>query len=393
MKSMGLGDNTETKSAEKSDVTIDITSSQVVAKNCEFSQVDESKESSGNVQQPYSSILTIIHAGYFRITLSLGAQALLFESLRLTTTTEEYSYQPIYHIFRMFPSFAFLLLWTLSLFTLLSLSFLYLLRCFFHFNMVKAEFLHHIGVNYLYAPWISWLLLLQSAPVILPTSLLYQVLWWLFTIPIIVLDLKIYGQWFTTEKRFLSMVANPTSQISVMGNLAGALAAAQMGWKETALFMFSLGMAHYFVLFVTLYQRLAGRSRFPAMMRPSFFLFSAAPSLASFTWTSISGSPDTLSKMLFFLSLFLFMSLACRPAMFKKSMRRFNVVWWAYSFPLTFVALASSKYVQTEKNHMASALMLVLSMLSIFVFLGLMMLTALNTNSLLFTRYSTTEFY
>ncbi|XP_062086837.1 S-type anion channel SLAH1-like [Humulus lupulus] len=375
-----MGDSTENK-AQKLEVTMDI----VKHKSCQLSQVDESNDSS--VQQN-SSILTTIHAGYFRITLSLGAQTLLWKILRLTT---EDSNQAIHHLFRMFPSFAFLLLWALSVFTLVSLSFLYVLRCFFHFNTVKAEFSHHIGVNYLYAPWISWLLLLQSAPVLVPTTLFYQVLWWLFTIPILVLDLKIYGQWFTAEKRFLSMVANPTSQISVMANLAGALAAAQMGWKESALFMFSLGMVHYFVLFVTLYQRLAGRSRFPAMMHPSFFLFSAAPSLASLAWSSISGAFDTLSKMLFFLSLFLFTSLACRPAMFKKSMRRFNVVWWAYSFPLTFIALASSEYAETEKGHIASALMLALSMLSMFVFLGLMMLTAMRTHSLLCR--GTAEFY
>ncbi|PON91260.1 Voltage-dependent anion channel [Trema orientale] len=372
-----MGDNAENK-AQALEVIIDasiISSGQAVL-NCELPQFDEAR----NTVQQCSSILTIIHAGYFRITLSLGAQALLWKILRIPTYD---SNQAIHHLFRMLPSLAFLFLWSLSLLALILLSFLYILRCYFHFHMVRAEFLHHIGANYLYAPWISWLLLFQSAPVIVPKTLFYQVLWWLFTIPILILDLKIYGQWFTTEKRFLSMVANPTSQISVIGNLAGALAAAQVGWKETAVFMFSLGMAHYFVLFVTLYQRLAGRSRFPAIMRPAFFLFSAAPSLASLAWSSINGAFDTLSKMLFFLSLFLFMSLACRPALFKKSMRRFNVVWWAYSFPLTFVALASSEYAQKEKGHIASGLMLVLSMLSILVFLGMLMLTAINTNSLL----------
>ena len=299
-----MGDNAENKEAVL-EITIhadSIISSNQVVLNCELSQVEETK----NTAQQCSSILTIIHAGYFRITISLGAQALLWKIFRLQT--DEYN-QAFHHLLRTPPSLAFLLLWSLSLFTLVTLSFLYILGCFFHFNMVRAEFFHHIGANYLYAPWMSWLLLLQSSPIIVPKTLLYRVLWWLFTIPIMVLDLKMYGQWFTTEKRFLSMVANPTSQISVMGNLAGALAAAQMEWKETAVFMFSLGMAHYFVLFVTLYQRLAGGSRFPAMMRPSFFLFSAAPSLASLAWTSINGAFDTLSKTLFFLSLFLSMSL------------------------------------------------------------------------------------
>jgi len=176
--------------------------------------------------------------------------------------------------------------------------------------LVKAEFLHHVGVNYLFAPWTSWLLLLQSSPIfIAPKTVPYLILWWAFSVPIIVLDVKVYGQWFTTEKRFLSMVANPTSQISVLGNLVGARAAARMGCKESAVCLFSLGMSHYLVLFVTLYQRLSGGDRLPAMLRPVFFLFFAVPSMASLAWSSICGSYDTGSKMLFFLSLFLFASL------------------------------------------------------------------------------------
>jgi hypothetical protein len=36
-----------------------------------------------------------------------------------------------------------------------------------------------------------------------------SVLWLVFAVLIMVLDVKIYGQWFTTEKRFLSMMAKP----------------------------------------------------------------------------------------------------------------------------------------------------------------------------------------
>jgi hypothetical protein len=45
------------------------------------------------------------------------------------------------------------------------------------------------------------------------------------------------------------------------------------------------------------------------MLRPVFFLFFAAPSVASLARDSISGSFDNPAKMLFFLSLFLFLSL------------------------------------------------------------------------------------
>ncbi|CAN1824214.1 S-type anion channel SLAH4 [Linum perenne] len=254
----------------------------------------------------------------------------------------------------------------------------------FFSNMVKSEFSNHVAVNYLFAPWISWLLLLQSAPFLPPqTSLSYLVLWWVFAAPIVALDVKIYGQWFTKGKRFLSTVANPTSQLSVIGNLVGAQAAANMGWKESAVCLFSLGMVHYLVLFVTLYQRLSGGNRIPAMLRPVFFLFFAAPSVASLAWKSIVGGFDTTSKMLFFLSLFLFTSLIFRPALFKRSMRRFSVAWWAYSFPLTVLALASAEYAREVKGSVSHALMFILLIVSVVVILALFAFTLFNTKMLL----------
>lgn len=186
---------------------------------------------------------------------------------------------------------------------------LYIVRCLARFASVRAEFQHHVGMNYLFAPWVSGLLLLQSAPFLEPHHAAYKLLWWLLSLPIIVLDVKIYGQWFTRGKKFLSMVANPTSHLSVIANLVAARAAAQMGGMERALFLFSLGMVHYAVLFVTLYQRFLGSDSLPTMLRPVFFLFFAAPSVASLAWSSIVSTFDTSCKMLFFLSLFLFASL------------------------------------------------------------------------------------
>lgn len=258
---------------------------------------------------PPPSLLTKLHAGYFSICLSLGSQALSWKALSEHTIYP----QPLHHVFAMFPSTAFRLLWYLSLSSLLILSLLYLLRCIFHFQLVKSEFLHHVGVNYLFTPWISWLLVLKSTPIISPNDISYQFLWWAFVTPIVILDVKIYGQWFTTEKRFLSMVANPTSQISVIGNLVGAWTAAQMGWIESAVCLFTLGMIHYLVVFTTLYQRLSSSEHLPVRLRPTLFLFVAAPSMASLAWGSISGDFGTPSKMLFFLSLFLFTSLVSSP--------------------------------------------------------------------------------
>ncbi|XP_010927097.1 S-type anion channel SLAH1-like [Elaeis guineensis] len=325
------------------------------------------------------SNLTRFHAGYFRISLSLCGQALLWKTLS-EPTTDAHALRPVIHTL---PSAAFFFLWSLALFSLVALCLLYAVRCLFRFESIKAELSHHVGMNYLFAPWISWLLLLESTPFLHPKTASYLVLWWVFSVPIFVLDVKIYGQWFTKGRKLLSMAANPTSQISVIGNLVGARAAARMGWRESALCMFSLGMAHYLVLFVTLYQRFVGSNSLPAMLRPVFFLFFAAPGMASLAWDSISGTFDNASKMLFFLSLFLFASLVSRPALFRRSMRRFNVAWWAYSFPLTVLALAATEYAQEVKGFISDALMLVLSVLSALVTLALLVFTFLKTRDLL----------
>ncbi|CAH8355408.1 unnamed protein product [Eruca vesicaria subsp. sativa] len=323
------------------------------------------------------SVLNSLHAGYFRISLSLCSQALLWK-IMIAPDSRSMS-----HLQSNLPSMAFHLLWYLALATQVSLCLLYALKCFFYFDMVKKEFSHHIGVNYLYAPSISWLILLQSAPMMEPQSIWYQTLFAVFALPVLALDTKLYGQWFTTEKRFLSMMANPASQVSVIANLVAARGAAEMGWMECALFLFSLGMVHYLVIFVTLYQRLPGGKNFPTKLRPVFFLFFAAPAMGSLAWNSICGTFDPLAKMLFFLSFFIFVSLVCRPNLFKKAMKRFNVAWWAYSFPITFLALDSVQYAQDVKDQVTSGMMLIFSSISVLIFLGMMVLTAANSNRLL----------
>ncbi|XP_014509197.1 S-type anion channel SLAH4 [Vigna radiata var. radiata] len=324
-------------------------------------------------------ILTKIHVGYFFICLSFGAQALLWKSL----SKHNQDSNSLWHGFNFMPSFAFLLLWCVALFVATTLSLLYVLKCIFHFDVVKEEFSHYIGVNCMYAPWISWLLMLQSAPMILHTNCYYRALCLAFSFVILFIDIKLYGQWFTTKRRFLSIVANPTSQVSVIGNLVSARVIAEIGWKEIAVVMFSIGSVFYLVIFITLYQRQKNGNQFPTVLRPAYFLFFAAPSMASLTWKSILGDFVTPSKMLLFLSLFLFMSQACRPAMFKKSMKRLNVTWWLYSFPLTFLGLACGEYAEDVKSGMAPWLMLVICMLSVLVFIALMIVTVLRIEMLL----------
>uniref|UniRef100_A0A7N0RJS1 Uncharacterized protein n=1 Tax=Kalanchoe fedtschenkoi TaxID=63787 RepID=A0A7N0RJS1_KALFE len=333
------------------------------------------------IKASISSALARFHAGYFRISLSLSSQALLWKTL----SNPPQGAHSLRRMLGFLPTSAFILLWSLALSTTVALSVLYLLRCMLHYKKIKVEVGNNVGVNYLFVPWISCLFLIQSSPFNSPDfASIHFILWWVFTVPIFILDVKIYGQWFTKGKnKFLSIVANPSSLLSVVGNLVGARGAAIMGWREVAIFMFALGMTHYLVLFVTIYQRLQGSNSLPTRLKPVFFLVFAAPSMAALAWDSISPNKfDNSSKMLFFVSLFNFLSLVCRPTLFKKSMKKFHVAWWAYSFPLTILALASAEYAQEVQGVVAHSLMLALSATSVTVTLLLMVFTAFKSNGL-----------
>ncbi|KAI5590413.1 hypothetical protein BDE02_04G006000 [Populus trichocarpa] len=155
----------------------------------EATEIKEQNGYQAEVDKPsQSSILTRTHAGYFRISLSFGTQALLRKVLSEPNNNGS---QDVWHVFRMLPSTAFLLLWWLALLIQISLSLIYVLKCFFHFNLVKQEFLHYIGVNYSYAPWISWFLLLQSSPISISEIVPYFVVCSIFTVPIVMLDIKL----------------------------------------------------------------------------------------------------------------------------------------------------------------------------------------------------------
>lgn len=73
----------------------------------------------------------------------------------------------------------------------------------------------------------------------------------------------------------------------------------------------------------------------------------------------------------------------CRPALFKKAMRRYNIAWWAYSYPITMLALTSLRYEEEVKGLFPLAIKLLLSGLSVLVLFGLLLFTASNPKLLL----------
>ncbi|XP_047044930.1 S-type anion channel SLAH2-like [Lolium rigidum] len=297
----------------------------------------------------------------FGMCLGVSSQAMLWKTLESEPSTA---------FLRVHPA-ANHVLWWISVALTVLVSITYLLKVVFYFEAVRREFHHPVRGNFFFAPWIACLFLVKGVP--RPVDEIHHVVWYLLMAPILCLDLKIYGQWMSSGERRLSKVANPSNHLAVVGNFVGALLGARMGLRELPIFFFAVGLAHYTVLFVTLYQRLPTNVQLPKELHPVFFLFVAAPSVASMAWARISGEFNNGAKLAYFVSMFLYASLVVRVNLFRGF--RFSLAWWAYTFPMTSVALATVLYASEVDNVGTRALAVGLSGISAVTVTGVLATT------------------
>ncbi|KAK2420549.1 hypothetical protein P8452_50707 [Trifolium repens] len=301
----------------------------------------------------------------FGICLGVSSQAILWKTLATSPSTQFLHITPKIN----------LILWCISTILIVSVFAVYLLKLLFYFEAVRREYYHPIRVNFFFAPWIALLFLALGVPPSVAKNLPHP-LWYILMVPIFFLELKIYGQWMSGGQRRLSKVANPSNHLSIVGNFVGALLGASMGLVEGPIFFFAVGLAHYIVLFVTLYQRLPTNETLPKELHPVFFLFVAAPSVASMAWAKLQGSFDYGSRIAYFIALFLYFSLAVRINFFRGF--KFSLAWWAYTFPMTGAAIATIRYSNQVPNIVTKSLCVALALISTFTVMALLLSTILH---------------
>ncbi|CAA0404478.1 unnamed protein product [Arabidopsis thaliana] len=301
----------------------------------------------------------------FGMCLGVSSQAIMWKTLATAEPTK----------FLHVPLWINQGLWFISVALILTIATIYLLKIILFFEAVRREYYHPIRINFFFAPFISLLFLALGVPPSIITDLPHF-LWYLLMFPFICLELKIYGQWMSGGQRRLSRVANPTNHLSVVGNFVGALLGASMGLREGPIFFYAVGMAHYLVLFVTLYQRLPTNETLPKDLHPVFFLFVAAPSVASMAWAKVTGSFDYGSKVCYFIAIFLYFSLAVRINFFRGI--KFSLSWWAYTFPMTGAAIATIRYATVVKSTMTQIMCVVLCAIATLVVFALLVTTIIH---------------
>jgi len=226
----------------------------------------------------------------------------------------------------------------LAVFALLAVS--YLVKAIKYPGAVLAEYRHPVAGNFFGTITIALLLLSTVLAAIDQT--LAAVFWTIGTIFTIALCFAITGRLMrgkidiahAVPAWFIPGVA--TLDIVVAG---GAM---PMAWAhEINMFALAIGTVIALLFFTMIMSRMIHHEPLPASMIPSLLILMAPFEVGFLAYTNVTQHIDTFAGLLFYVGLFIFLAVA--PKVFRRGVP-FASGWWAISFPMAAMAVASLKY-------------------------------------------------
>ncbi|OYW61713.1 MAG: C4-dicarboxylate ABC transporter [Rhizobiales bacterium 12-68-15] len=252
---------------------------------------------------------------------------------------------------------------SLAMVAVASLGFLVLLAVYgaklvTHRAEVRLEFVHPVRLHFFPTISISLLLLSIAFFRIEPNVALMLLV---IGAPLhLMFTLTVLDQWLHRES-FQVPHLNPAWFIPIVGNLVVPLAAAPLGYTEIGWFYFAIGIVFWLPMFAIILNRVLFHQPLPERMAPTLFILIAPPAVAFLAYLRLTGSLDAFARILYFFALFLTLFLATQvPRLVRMP---FYLSWWAYSFPLAAMTIAS--YAMHEKSGLPAYLLIAHGLLAI----------------------------
>jgi tellurite resistance protein len=244
-----------------------------------------------------------------------------------------------------------------------ALALLYLNKVLRYREAVAKELAHPIQLNFF--PTISISLLLLGIATVGQWPGLAGVLWALGTAMHLLLTLYVMEVWIHHE-HFEIHHMNPAWFIPVVGNVLVPIAGVPLGFGELSWFFFSVGILFWLILFVIIIYRMLFHQPLPERLMPTFFILIAPPAVGFIAYVQLSGELDAFARVLYYSGLFLTLLLATQVGRFMRL--RFYLSWWAYSFPLAAITVATlGMYQRTGNNVFAAVGWLLLTLVTLVV--------------------------
>jgi len=198
------------------------------------------------------------------------------------------------------------------------------------------EWAHPIKMNFVPTVSISLILL---AIAWFPLSPSYSHLLWLAGCALhLILTLRVLSQWMHHNKFEITHL-NPAWFIPVVGNILVPVVGVSHAPPEVSWFFFSLGLIFWPVLLSIIFYRVIFHGSLPERLMPTLFILIAPPAVGFIAYIKLTASLDTLAMLLYYSGLFFTLLLFSQIGHFIRL--KFFLSWWAYSFPLAAITVAS----------------------------------------------------
>ncbi|MBV5297921.1 MAG: SLAC1 anion channel family protein, partial [Rhodoferax sp.] len=262
-------------------------------------------------------------------------------------------------------SSAWLLVSTL-VYTFIALA--YLGKFMLHRQQVVAEFNHPVRLSFF--PTMSIGMILLAIAYMSHFPAVSQVLWIVGSAVQMMFTLIILSNWIHHEK-FQVQHSNPAWFIPIVGNILVPIAGMPLGFTEVSWFYFSVGLMMWIPLLAVLLNRFFFHPMLPGKLLPTLFILIAPPAVGFIAWVKLHhGVVDDAARIFYYFALFTTMLLFSQIRHFVKL--AFALPWWAYSFPLAAMTIAST--VMLEKVGGSFFALLVPALLTVLLLLVPMLL-------------------
>ena len=217
----------------------------------------------------------------------------------------------------------------------------YLAEALRHPAEVRAEWKHPARIAFFPAMSIS--LLLLATALVDPIPQVARILWLVGTTAQGLLALAVIGAWIG-HRAFQPGHLTPAWFIPAVGNVIVPLAGARLGYVELSWLFFSGGLVFWLVLLTLVMNRLMFHDPLPGKMVPTLMILIAPPAVAFVSWLRLAGEVGAFGHIL--LSLAYVFALVVVTQLGKFRNMPFALSWWALSFPLAALSIASFAYAE-----------------------------------------------
>ncbi|MFK5880609.1 MAG: SLAC1 anion channel family protein [Sulfurospirillum sp.] len=254
-------------------------------------------------------------------------------------------YAKAYHILN-FSSFWYLSLLSINTILFFIIFTIYLRKWIQYPQKVEEEMHHPIKSSFVPAISISFLLLSIAYYDYAPTV---SVSLWFIGAPLhLYFTLRTIKFWMMHEKLNINHI-NPAWFIPVVGNLLVPVVGIDVLPISVSIFYFSVGFFFWIMLFVIVMYRMIFHNPMASKLVPTLFILIAPPAVGFISYFRITfGSIDMMSMFLYSIAFVILFLMFAKLKVFMSA--KFFISWWAYTFPLAAISIASILMYMTYPN-------------------------------------------